>query len=423
MPPVPTPTTDLGIDEIDLGHGEFWDRSEDDKAGAFALLRRERPVSWHSEPPLDNTDIEVGPGFWAVVRYADVMHVSRNPELFISGRGSNIPDWPPEVLEFLGSMINMDDPRHTKLRLIVNRGFTPHQIGELTQAVEDRARAIVDEVADRGECDFVLDIASRLPLDIICNMLGIPRQDHEFIFEQTNLVLGVGDPEVAPTLDIAFMAAHQLWEYAQSLGQERLDHPRADITTKLMQAEVEGHRLTAAEFGSFFVLLTAAGNETTRNAISHGMLALTRNPDERAVWQADFDGVAPTAVEEIVRWASPVLHFRRSATADTEIAGQPIAQGDKVVVWYLSANRDDAVFDDPYRFDVRRAPNEHIGFGAGGPHFCLGAHLARLEIRLMFRELLRRLPDLEVTGAPAMLRSGFIHGIKRMPVAWSDVRP
>jgi len=417
-----TPTTDLALDEVDLGQGEFWDRSEDEKEAVFALLRRERPVSWHSEPPLDNTDIERGPGFWAVVRYADVMHVSRNPALFISGRGSNIPDWPPEVLEFLGSMINMDDPRHTKLRLIVNRGFTPHQIAELTTAVEDRARAIVDEVADRGECDFVLDVASRLPLDIICNMLGIPREDHEFVFEQTNLVLGVGDPEVAPTLDIAFMAAHQLWDYAQTLGQERLDHPRDDITTRLMQAEVEGHRLSAAEFGSFFVLLTAAGNETTRNAISHGMLALTRNPDERAVWQADFAGVAPTAVEEIVRWASPVIHFRRSATADTEIAGQPIAAGDKVVVWYNSANRDEAVFADPYRFDVRRSPNEHVGFGAGGPHFCLGAHLARLEITVMFRELFRRLPDIEVTGEPAMLRSGFIHGIKRMPVAWSDVR-
>jgi len=419
---VPTPITDLALDDIDFGQGEFWDRSDVDKDGAFALLRHERPVSWHSEPPLDGTDIEVGPGFWAVVRHADVMHVSRNPQLFISGRGSNIPDWPPEVLEFLGSMINMDDPRHTKLRLLVNRGFTPHQIGELTEAVEDRARAIVDAVADRGECDFVLDVASRLPLDIICNMLGIPNADHEFIFEQTNLVLGVGDPEVAPTLDIAFMAAHQLWDYAQSLGQERLDHPRDDIPTKLMQAEVEGQRLTAAEFGSFFVLLTAAGNETTRNAISHGMLALTRNPDQRAVWQADFEAVAPTAVEEIVRWASPVLHFRRSATADTEIAGQPIANGDKVVVWYLSANRDETVFHDPYRFDVLRSPNEHIGFGAGGPHFCLGAHLARLEITVMFRELFRRLPDIVVTGEPAMLRSGFIHGIKRMPVAWSEVR-
>jgi cytochrome P450 len=420
--PVPTPTTDLALDDIDLGRGDFWERSEADREGAFALLRRERPVSWHSEPEIATPTIEVGPGFWAVTRYADVVHVSRNPQLFISGRGSNIPDWPPEVLEFLGSMINMDDPRHTKLRLIVNRGFTPHQIGELTEAVETRARLIVDDVADRGECDFVLDVAARLPLDIICDMLGIPPDDRDFIFEQTNLVLGVGDPEVAPTLDIAFAAAHQLWDYAQTLGQERVDHPRDDITTKLMQAEVEGHRLTAAEFGSFFVLLTAAGNETTRNAISHGMLALTRNPDERAAWQADFEAVAPTAVEEIVRWASPVIHFRRSATADTEIAGYPIADGDKVVVWYNSANRDETVFDDPYRFDVRRSPNEHVGFGAGGPHFCLGAHLARLEIKVMFRELLRRLPDLEVVGDPAMLRSGFIHGIKRMPVAWSEVR-
>jgi methyl-branched lipid omega-hydroxylase len=420
--PVPTPSTDLAIDDIDLGQGEFWDLPEDEKEGAFALLRRERPVSWHSEPPLDNTDIERGPGFWAVVRYADVMNVSRNPARFISGRGSNIPDWPPEVLEFLGSMINMDDPRHTKLRLIVNRGFTPHQIGELTQAVDDRARAIVDEVADRGECDFVLDIASRLPLDIICNMLGIPGEDHEFIFEKTNLVLGVGDPEVAPTLDIAFAAAHQLWDYAQSLGQARLDHPRDDITTKLMQAEVEGQRLTAAEFGSFFVLLTAAGNETTRNAISHGLLALTQNPQQRQVWLDDFEGVSTGAVEEIVRWATPVIHFRRTATRDTVVGGQEVKAGEKVVMFYNSANRDEREFDDPFRFDVRRTPNEHVGFGAGGPHFCLGANLARREIKVMFEELFRRLPDIEVSGEPAMLQSAFIHGIKRMPCRWTAPR-
>jgi cytochrome P450 len=206
------------------------------------------------------------------------------------------------------------------------------------------------------------------------------------------------------------------------MGKERLDHPRDDIVTALMQAEIDGERLTAAEFGSFFVLLTAAGNETTRNAISHGMLALTDHPEQKQIWMDDFDGVAPTAIEEIVRWATPVMHFRRSATEDTEIAGQEIKAGDKVVMWYTSANRDADAFDDPFRFDVRRTPNEHVGFGGGGPHFCLGAHLARREIRVMFEEIFRRLPDLEVTGPPDYLQSGFIHGIKRMPCRWSTPR-
>jgi cytochrome P450 len=414
---VPEPTTDLPLDEIDLGRTETWVRGDLD--GVFAKLRRERPVSWHHEPDIMTEGIEVGPGFWAVTRYDDVVHVSRHPDVFISGRGSNIPDWPPEVLEFLGSMINMDAPRHTKLRLIVNRGFTPRQVADLEQGVYDRACAIVDSVAARGECDFVSDIAAALPLQIICDMMGIPAADYTQIFEKTNIVLGVGDPEFGTSLDAAFAAAHDLWMYAQEMGKERLDNPRDDIVTALMQAEIDGERLTAAEFGSFFVLLTAAGNETTRNAISHGMHALTLNPDQKRIWMDDFDGVAPTAVEEIIRWATPVMHFRRSATEDTEIAGQEIKAGDKVVMWYTSANRDAAAFDDPYRFDVRRTPNEHVGFGGGGPHFCLGAHLARREIRVMFEQIFQRLPDLEVTGPPDYLQSGFIHGIKRMPCAFT----
>jgi cytochrome P450 len=263
------------------------------------------------------------------------------------------------------------------------------------------------------------EIAAALPLQIICDMMGIPASDYAQIFEKTNVVLGVGDPEFGTSLDAAFTAAHELWTYAQEMGKERLDHPRDDIVTSLMQAEIDGERLTAAEFGSFFVLLTAAGNETTRNAISHGMLALTDHPDQKQIWMDDFDGVAPTAIEEIVRWATPVMHFRRSATEDTEIAGQEIKAGDKVVMWYTSANRDADAFDDPYAFDVRRAPNEHVGFGGGGPHFCLGAHLARREIRVMFEEIFRRLPDLEITGPPDYLQSGFIHGIKRMPCAFT----
>src|SRR5689334_17782077 len=216
---VPEPTTDLALDEIDLGFTETWVRGDLD--GVFAKLRRERPVSWHHEPDIQTPGIEVGPGFWAVTRYDDVVHVSRHPELFISGRGSNIPDWPPEVLEFLGSMINMDAPRHTKLRLIVNRGFTPRQVAVLEQNVHDRARSIVDAVADKGECDFVSEIAAALPLQIICDMMGIPATDYAHIFEKTNIVLGVGDPEFGTSLDAAFAAAHELWTYAQEMGKER----------------------------------------------------------------------------------------------------------------------------------------------------------------------------------------------------------
>jgi cytochrome P450 len=232
----------------------------------------------------------------------------------------------------------------------------------------------------------------------------------------------VGDPEYGSTLADLMAAAMELFQYAQSLGDERRTRPGDDMTTILMQAEVDGERLTTQELGSFFILLVAAGNETTRNAISHGVKALTDFPEERARWMADFDRVAPTAVEEIVRWATPVIHFRRTATRDVELAGEKIQAGDKVVLWYNSANRDERMFPDPYRFDVTRSPNDHVGFGSGGPHFCLGANLARREIRVMFEELFRRLPDIHVSGPPDMLQSFFIHGIKRMPVEFTPAR-
>jgi cytochrome P450 len=239
------------------------------------------------------------------------------------------------------------------------------------------------------------------------------------------VILGVGDPEYVQTLEELMAAGMGLFQYGLALAQDRLDNPRDDITTALMHAEVEDedgvHKLTPGELGSFFLLLVVAGNETTRNAISHGMKVLTDHPDQRKLWIDDFDGVSPTAVEEIVRWATPVINFRRTAAHDTEIAGHPIAAGDKVVMFYNSANRDERAFPDPFRFDVARTPNEHVGFGAGGPHFCLGANLARREIRVMLEEVLRRLPDLEVTGEPDYLQSSFIHGVKRMPCAWQTV--
>ncbi|HUI28340.1 MAG TPA: cytochrome P450, partial [Candidatus Kryptonia bacterium] len=361
------------IDEIKLSDPTFWTRYGAEREAAFAQLRAERPVSFHEE--MEFPGMPKGPGFWAVTRYQDVWTVSRNPQLFISGKGSNIGDLPIELAEFFGSMINMDAPRHTKLRLIVNRGFTPRMVARVEQTVREKARRIVGAVAPKGECDFVSEIAAALPLEIICDMMGIPPSDYKRIFELTNTILGIGDPEYGTTIEELMAAGMEMSQYAQALGRERVDRPTDDITSAMMNAEVEGQRLTEQEFGSFFILLVVAGNETTRNAISHGMKALTDFPEERRKWQSDFARVTPTAVEEIVRWATPVIHFRRTVAEDTELSGQRIQAGEKVVMFYSSANRDEAAFPDPYRFDVTRQPNEHVGFGGGGPHFCLGANL------------------------------------------------
>jgi cytochrome P450 len=410
-----TPTTDLAADAIQPGMPEFWARP--DRDGMFAKLRAERPVAFHEEAQF--MDFPKGPGFWSVTRWADVARVARDSETFQSGRGTNIGDMPAELLEFFGSMINMDAPRHTKLRKLVSRGFTPRVIVSLEDAVRTTARRIVDDVAPKGSCDFVEEVAAALPLKIICDMMGIPESDNRRMFELSNVILGIGDPEYGVTMDALMSAAIELSQYAQALGEARLANPGDDITSILMSADVDGERLSSAEFASFFILLVVAGNETTRNAISHGMKALTDFPDERRKWTADFERVAPTAVEEIVRWATPVIHFRRTATRDVELGGAVIREGDKVVTWFTSANRDASAFVDPYRFDVTRTPNDHVGYGGGGAHFCLGANLARREIKVMFEELLRRLPDIRIVEQPDMLFSGFIHGIKRMRAEWT----
>jgi cytochrome P450 len=299
-------------------------------------------------------------------------------------------------------------------------------VARIEESVRVQAKEIVDRVAPLGECDFVSEIAAALPLQIICDMMGIPREDVKMIFEHTNVILGVGDPEYVQTMDDLMGAGMGLFQYGLALAEDRLKNPRDDITTALMQAEIEEdgekHKLTPGELGSFFLLLVVAGNETTRNAISHGMKALTDYPDQREIWVRDFEANSPTAVEEIVRWATPVINFRRTASRDTEVGGQAIKAGQKVVMFYNSANRDEGAFENPYAFDVLRNPNEHVGFGAGGPHFCLGANLARREIKVMFEEILRRLPDIQITGEPDLLQSSFIHGIKRMPCAWHTVR-
>jgi cytochrome P450 len=404
------PTVPVDPDLLNDEH--LWGNGSAARADVFRQLRDEAPVVFLAEPEIP--DYERGPGYWSLTRFDDVMHVSRHPDLFCSGNGTNIPDLPIEISEFMGSMINMDAPRHTRLRMIVNRAFTPKRVAAIDRDVRVKARQIVASVAERGECDFVHDVAAQLPLQIICEMMGIPRESWERIFELTNVILGAGDPELTPDMATLMGAVMEMTQIAHAVGEDRLANPTDDLVSSMMHAEVEGEHLDPMEMASFFILLSAAGNETTRNAISHGLLQLTRNEDQRAVWMADVAGVTPTAVEEIVRWASPVVHFRRTATADTEISGVPIAEGDKVVMWYESANRDERHFDDPFRFDVRRSPNEHVGFGAGGPHFCLGANLARREIGVMFDELFRWLPDVHASSEPDYLFSSFIHGIKRM---------
>ena len=412
----------LSIDDIRLGDETFWNLPVAQRDAAFATLRRERPVSFHEEPEVPM--LGKGPGFWSVTRYADILEVSRNPETFSSARGGvNIIDQPDYFSEFFGSMIVMDDPRHARLRRIVSRGFTPGMLRRTEAQVDRAAVEIVDGLIDKGTCDFVTDIAAALPLKIICDMMGIPVSDYRFVFDRTNVILGAADPEyvddIANAIPAIFQAGQELAALMESLARHRREHPLEDLTTALIHADVDGEQLSDQEVASFFVLLVVAGNETTRNAISHGMKALSDNPEQRRRWASDFERVAPTAVEEIVRWATPVIHFRRTATRDTEIAGQRIRSGEKVVLWYNSGNRDEAVFDHPYRFDVLRTPNEHVGFGGPGPHFCLGAHLARREITAMFRQLLGRLPDLHVTGEAVPLRSFFLNGVKHMPCAFT----
>ena len=407
------------LEDIDLSSIEFWLAGSDYREAAFATLRQAAPVYFFEEGEFPW--FPKGPGYWALTRYDDIVEASRMPDLFCSGQGTNITDLPQQISEFFGSMINMDDPKHARLRGIVQKGFTPRMVAQVEQYVRDKAKALVDEAIERhtdGTCDFVEAFAAPLPLQIICEMMGIPREDETRVFAWTNVILGAGDPDYGGSFESLMSSSLEIYEYAQALGDDRRRNPRDDITSALMQAELDGERLTASEFGSFFILLVVAGNETTRNAISHGMKALTDFPDQRRLWWGDFAAGARNAVEEIVRWATPVISFRRTATADTRIRGVPIKAGDKVVFWYNSGNRDEHNFEAPQSFDVRRYPNNHLGFGAGGPHFCLGASLARREIAVMFQEISRRLPRLEVTGPPAMLQSNFIHGIKAMPCAW-----
>jgi cytochrome P450 len=417
------PSQTLSVDEIDLSDIEgFWTLPMAEREGAFLTLREQRPIAFFAEPP---TPIgEPGPGYWAITRYADVVAASRNPEVFQSRRGSTqIGDLTPDLLEYYGSMINMDDPRHGRLRRIVSRAFTPKRLAEAEASVGDVARGIVDEVAPTGSVDFVVDVAAALPLRIICEMMGVPDSQYAYVFEQTNIILGASDPEFLPEgvdlLTALLNAGIGLTELMKELAAARIAEPTGDLTSALVNAEIDGERLSIDELASFFILLVVAGNETTRNAISWGLHALTEHPDQHARWTADFDTLAPGAVDEIVRWSTPVIQMRRSLGSDFVLGDHEFKEGEKVLLFYNSANRDEAVFADPFSFDISRPDNKHAGFGGYGPHFCLGAHLARREITVMFKELLTRLPDIHASGPPQHLRSLFINGIKHLPAEFT----
>jgi cytochrome P450 len=379
---------------------------------ALAILRREAPVYRH---PGGTT----GGDFWAVTRYEDVSRINKDNILFSSHRRTALimdPDDDTLAQQQL-MMLNMDPPMHTRYRLLVNKGFTPRMVGQLEAQARLLTNRILDAVIERGECDFVTDIAAELPLQIICELLGVPQEDRHQIFDWSNRLVGSEDPEYEGSVETAFEASADLYAYFNRLAADRRVDPRADLVSVLNVAEIEGDTLSELELDLFFLLLSVAGNETTRNLIAHGMLALMEHPDQRAKLLANPD-LLPSAVEEMLRWGTPVMQFRRTASRDTTIGDQPIAEGDKVVIYYISANRDETVFEDPFTFDISRHPNEHVAFGGGGPHFCLGANLARLEIRVMFDEVLRRMPAMEMTGPAQRLRSNFINGIKHLPVSF-----
>ena len=393
----------------------------------FTYLRANAPVWFHEEPGD-------GRGFWVITKHDDVTTVGHDGKLFSSDQANGgvvmIEDPPEEERKRMEEMsaaagklmLMIDPPEHTRYRKLVNRGFTPRMIKRLEPHLREMSVNILEAAIAKGDSDFVVDVAAELPLQAIAELIGVPQEDRHKIFDWSNRMIGSEDPEYAVSADHLMEAQIEMFMYAQQLGEERRKEPKDDIISALLAADIDGDQLSAADFNMFFLLLAVAGNETTRNAIAHGMNALLDNPDQYAELVAD-PSLVPGAVEEILRWASPVLFFRRNVTADTVLRGQQLKAGDKVTIWYVSANRDEDVFDDPFRFDIHRDPNPHIAFGGGGPHHCLGAHLARMEMTLLFEELVKRVPYVERLGAADRLRSNFIGGIKHLPVRFHAQAP
>jgi cholest-4-en-3-one 26-monooxygenase len=398
----------MTLDDIDIGNPDAYVGGV--PHDQFAFLRRHAPVFRHREAN--------GPGFWAITRHADVVRISRDPATFTQAPSLFIEDLPPGNLrDHPDVMINMDPPRHTRFRALVSKGFTPRVIQHLEGRIREVVTDLIDAFAGRGTVDFVSGFASELPLRIILELVGVPREDQAQMLEFSTRFFGALDPDYqgGPVdLETIMLNMHSA---AHRLAEARRREPKDDMLSALMAAEVDGQKLSYAEFGGFFRLLLSAGHDTTKNLLSNGLLALIEHPGERRRLLA-APSLIPSAVEEMLRFAPSAFYFRRSAARDTEVRGQKIAAGDKVVLWYAAANRDEEVFRDPDTFDVGRTPNEHLTFGVG-THYCLGPALARLEARVAFEELLRRLPDVELAGPVTRLRSNWIHGVKSMPVRFT----
>jgi cytochrome P450 len=412
-PPVPI------YGPLDLSQNEFWGRPPAERKAAYAQLRAmpQPPYFEAPESPFDTPER----GYYALVRHADVVEASRSPEVFSSAAGAtSMIDLPVEFNEYFGSMINMDDPRHARLRRIVSRAFTPKMIRKFEDDVQRTAAVIVDDLLQTGPCDFVQHVSARLPLKIICEMTGIGDEHYAMVLKNTNIILSGADPEfvsqdAGEAITQILTAGQELADLVTSLAERRQAEPADDLVSALATANIDGEQLTTAELASFFILLVVAGNETTRTAISHSLNLFTEHPDQRELLLSDFEGRIAAAVEEIVRYVSPVIWMRRTVTRDAVMNGHAYREGDKAVLLYQAANRDESVFADPERFDITRSPNPHVGFGSAGPHFCLGAHLARREITAILCELFTRVPDIRAAAEPDYLLSSFINGIKHLP--------
>ncbi len=415
-----TPTP-LPLNQVDLSDMTFWEKPWAERERAFVTLRAEQPIARFEIAQIEGSAIAIPEGdhYYALTAHADISTASRHPEVFTSGPGAtSLIDMPQEMIEYFNGMISTDNPKHARLRRIVSNAFNPRNVKAVEDSIEKLAIQIVDKAEASGTGDFINDIAAPFPLQIICDMMGVPPSEYDTVLQASNIILSNGDPDIMPAdVDpiMAFInAGMTLTGIMEEIGKHRLDNPSDDITSALVHAETEDGRLTPQELSSFFILLVTAGNETTRTALAHALHTLTEYPDQKQLLIDDFDAHAKTAIDEIVRWASPVIWMRRTLNAPFTLSGVELAAGDKVILFYNSANRDEKVFTNPYTFDVDRQPNDHFGFGAPGPHFCLGAHLARREMTVMLRDLLRRHPTISATSTPDQLRSNFINGIKRL---------
>lgn len=398
----------------DISSRRFWGQPFDVRDQTFAQLRAAPGLSWH--PPVPSVFDHTEPGFWALTRRADIVYASLHPELFSSAHGIALDPMPADLQRIATFFLMMDPPQHTLYRRLISAAFTPRHVAQIDEQVRKNAATVVDELVGTGQVDFVAACSARLPMMTISEMLGVPTDQREAVAKAAEKLFSMSDDEYSSLEERAEATVNEMFLLANTgieLARFRRRHPGDDLMTAIVDAEVDGHRLTDEEIGAFLILLASAGNDTTKQTTSHAMLALAAHPDQRDWLTADFEDRIGPAVEEFIRWATPVLQFARTVTEDTELAGQQLRAGDKVGLFYCSANRDESAFDEPQRFDLTRAPNPHLGFGGGGPHFCLGNQLARTELRNLFRELLTRV-HVEF-GEPEYLMSNFVHGIKRLP--------